>query len=158
MKWRNPYDEKENDKMDAATQIDFTGDPGMTLQAPAEEQDINVIMKRFGITDGSRLPYWNDPNAIFGDFSELPTDPVEAQEMLRQGQLAFLRLPADVRKHFESGAHLYNWLQDPNNREEAIKMGLLETPTVPRPEMVSTSTSSDKESLVPPSTPPKEDA
>lgn len=148
-KWRNPYDEKENLDYDEYTKVDFSNDPGLTMQAPAEEQDINVIMKRFGVTDGSRLPRWEDPNMIYGDFSEVPTDPVEAQEMLRQGDVAFMTLPADIRARFESGAKLYNWLTNEKNREEAITLGLLAKPT-PK-ETVSTSTSSDKEPLVPPS-------
>lgn len=159
IKWRNPYDEEENEYYDVLTQLDFTGDPGMTLQAPAEEQDINVIMKRFGVTDGGRLPYWQDPKAIYGDFSDMPADPVEAAEMLRQGDIRFQALPAQIRKQFDNGPELYNWLQDPRNQEEAIKLGLM-TKTPPTPatldtvaeqlgKMVSTSTSSDKEQLVP---------
>lgn len=142
IKWRNPYDQTENDYYDEITAIDCTGDPGMTVQAPAEDLDINVIMKRFGVKDGSVLPYWTDPKAIYGDFTQMPEDPVEAQELLRQGELAFMRLPADIRQNFRSGAHLAEWLNDDTNIPEAIKIGLLDA-------RVSTSTSSDKEPLVP---------
>lgn len=160
MKWRNPYNQDENELYDEITAIDFTGDPGMTLQAPAEEQDINIIMKRFGVKDGSKLPYWTDTKAVYGDFSELPADPVEAAEIFRQGQLQFATLPADIRRKFENGPELYNWLQDPRNGAEAVKLGLL-TPRPAQPatldtlasklddlKVVSTSTSSDKEPLV----------
>lgn len=159
LKWRNPYDEEENHQYGLLTSIDMHGDPGMTLQAPAEEQDINVIMKRFGITDGSALPRWHDPLALYGDFTNIPTDPVETAELLRQGEIEFAKLPAEVRRQFDSGAHLFNWIQDPNNQDEAIKLGLM-TKTPPAAaslddvqaslqQLVSSSTSSDKEPLVP---------
>lgn len=128
MKWRNAYDEEENKYYDNLVVIDCKkeGDEGMTLQAPTEEQDINVIMKRFGVKDGSILPRWHDPNAMYGDFTGLPADPVEAAEYLRQGEVAFASLPADIRVRFQTGAKLYNWLQDDNNLPEAIKLGILE--------------------------------
>lgn len=165
MKWRNPYDEDENEYIALLTNIDCTGDPGMTMQAPAEEQDINVIMKRFGIKDGSRVPYWTDPNAIYGDFSEMPLDPVEAAEILRRGEVEFMTLPANIRKNFDSGAELYNWMQDPKNTKEAVTLGLLEQRqpdpasldtiaaalnkmTPGQGPVVSSSTSSDKGTLV----------
>lgn len=114
--------------------MDYTNDPGMTQQAPAEEQDINVIMKRFGVKDGSVLPRWEDPKAIYGDYSEMPSDRVEAQEYLRQGEVAFATLPADIRVRFQSGAKLHNWLYDPNNFDEAVKIGLLtQRPATPAP-------------------------
>jgi hypothetical protein len=154
IQWRNPYDADENAYFDEITQIDFTGDPGMTMQAPAEEQDINIIMKRFGVKDGSRLPYWQDANAMYGDFSNIPHDPVEVAETIRLGNNAFAALPADIRRNFESGGHLYNWLQDPKNKDKATDLGLLarpipKTPAAPAAPLVSTSTSSDKEPLVP---------
>lgn len=150
IKWRNPYDEKENREYDLLSAIDCTGDPGMTLQAPTEEQDINVIMARFGVKDGSVLPRWQDEKALYGDFSEMPDNPVEAAELLRRGEVAFATLPANIRTKFESGARMFNWMQDPANREEAFTLGILERPKTPTPAApVSSSTSSDKEPLVP---------
>lgn len=146
LKWRNPYDEEENKRYDDLTAIHFTEDDGKTLQAPAEEQDINVIMKRFGVKDGSVLPYWTDPQMIFGDFTSMPTDPVEAAEMIRQGNIAFMQLPANIRSRFQSGPELFNWLKQRANEDEAIKLGLL-TPAK-QAEPVSTNTSSVKEPLV----------
>lgn len=146
--YRSSNDPIENAYYDESTGIDYTGDPGKTLQAPAEEQDINVIMKRFGITDGSILPRWHDPHAIYGDFSDMPADPVEAHELLRLGEITFMTLPADIRQRFGTGAQLHNWLMDDKNTDEAIKLGLLAknpTPPLPKVEVVSSSTSSDKE-------------
>lgn len=151
IKWRLPYDDAENQYYDELTSIDFTGDPGLTLQAPADEQDLNIIMARFGVTDGSKLPYWQDQNAIYGDFSEMPSDPVEAAEILRLGEVAFMTLPAKIRRNFDSGAHLHNWLTDPKNTAEAIQLGLMQEYKQPatidtlQSTLVSMRTSSDKE-------------
>lgn len=157
-KWRNPYDEATERPIINREAIDFTGDPGMTLQAPQEDTDLNVIMARFGLKDGSRIPRWQSPEAIYADFTDIPDNPVELAEALRQGELAFAQLPAQIRRQFDSGAQLYQWLHDPTNVPEAIKLGLLEntSPQVTLADvnttlkgMVSTSTSSDKEKLVP---------
>lgn len=126
-KWRDPYDEEENLEYDILTSKDTSdGGPSMTLQAPAEEQDINVIMKRFGVKDGSKLPRWEDAQQMYGDFSQIPTDPVEAAEYLRQGQLQFAMLPAEIRRKFDSPEHMFNWLTQTSNHTEAIELGLLE--------------------------------
>jgi len=143
IKWRNPYDTVENAEYDIITSLDCSNDPGMTQQAPAEEQDINVIMRRFGIKDGSVRPFWTAPAEMYNDVSDVPNDPVEAQEYLRQGQLAFMRLPAEIRQRFDTGADFYRWMSDDRNLEEARSMGLL-----------SSNTSSGQETLL--VTPPEE--
>lgn len=162
IKWRNPYDTAENATWDdnTSTRID---DPSMTEQAPADEQDINVIMKRFGVKDGSRLPYWQDPQALFGDFTNMPGDAVEAAELLRVANTEYLKLPADVRRRFDSAEQMMTWLADADNQDEGVKLGLLEHRPKPaatldslQEALVSISTSRDKEPLVPaPKTPEK---
>lgn len=162
IQWRNPYDETENALWDKNTEIIITDD-SMTQQAPAEEQDINVIMKRFGVKDGSRLPFWTDPTAMYGDFSEIPGDPIEAAELLRNANLEFMKLPAEVRRRFDGAEHMMSWLQEPDNVDDAIKLGLLEVQPKPRATldtlqeaMVSLNTSRDKEPLVKTTETPKE--
>lgn len=129
-------------QMSDSSAIDCSNDPGVTQQAPAEETDINVIIKRFGITDGSQLPYWPDSRAIYGDISGYPDDPTELANMMRSAELNFLRLPADVRERFSSPDRLIKFLDDPKNEKEAIEMGLLKDNTT---SVVSSSTSSVKE-------------
>lgn len=153
IKWRLAYDADENERIDKATMID-TGPVSLTLQAPAEEQDINVIMRRFGVRDGSKVPQWTDPNAMYGDYSEVPADPVEAAEYIRRGRVAFAALPAEVRRQFDSAEHMHNWLRDPKNAHEAIRLGILHKSAAPAAtldtvaghleKLVSSSTSSDE--------------
>lgn len=105
--------------------IDFTGDPGMTLQAPAEEANINVIMKRFGVTNGSVLPHWGPGEGIYDDISEFPDDPTELANILREGELRFIMLPSDIRDRFQTPAKLWDWINDAKNHEQAVELGLL---------------------------------
>ena len=150
MKFRPRYDEGDREAHDAITKIEDFG-PGRTLQEPAEDADINVLMARMGVKDGSQLPYFDNPRALYGDFSEMPTDPVELADILHQGELAFMRIPASVRQRYRTPEELFAWMEDSSNYDEAVKLGLL----APRPPkttpVVSSSTSSDKEPLVPPS-------
>lgn len=155
---RNNRDDQETHS--DADAIDFTGDPGLTIQEPKEDSDINVLMKRMGVTDGSKLPRFENPMAIYGDFTELPDDPTEMANMMREGNLAFMRLPAELRKRYETPEKLFEFMNDDSNYEEAVKLGLLQKRPAPKPDkidkliekmdtFVSSSTSSDKEPLVP---------
>lgn len=147
-------DAEDRDYYSQVTAIDFTDDPGRTIQEPTEDADINVLMKRMGVKDGSALPYFENPRGLYGDFTDMPEDPVELAEMLRQGNLAFMRIPAAVRQRYATPEELFDWMADNDNYDEAVKLGLLEPKKTPP---VSSSTSSVKEPLVPSTkTPPKE--
>lgn len=145
---RPRHNHKDEADYEDRTALDCTGDPGMTLQEPAEDADINVLMKRMGVKDGSALPYFANPRALYGDLSEMPDDPVELAEIMRQGELAFMRIPASVRQRYRNPEELFAWMNDDSNYEEAVKLGLLERKETHE---VSPSTSSVKETLVPPS-------
>lgn len=134
IQWRHQWDADADEDADANTLIDFTGDPGMTIQGPTEEADINVIIKRFGIQDGSQLPYWNNAQGIYGDISEFPQDPTEIANIMRDADLRFKLLPADVRQRFPSPEALFDFIADPENKAEARKLGLFKPEEVPKPE------------------------
>lgn len=132
MKWRKQWDDIGNADAEAETLLIIT-DPGMTLQAPAEEADINVIIKRFGITDGSApLPYWSSQAGLYGDISEFPQDPTEIANIMRDAELRFMALPGDVRQRFTTPQDLFEFLGDEKNADEARKLGLLK-PIEPKP-------------------------
>jgi len=96
----------------------------------AEECDINTIVKRFGITgdlpNGVAMP-------LSGDFSGV-TDFQTAMQLIRQAQESFYELPAEVRARFGNNpAEVIAFLDNPANRDEAIKLGLVAKPVeVPR--------------------------
>jgi len=96
----------------------------------AEECDINTIVKRFGLTgelpNGVAMP-------VSGDFSGV-TDFHSAMNIVRQAQEAFMELPGDIRERFANDpSKVMAFLENPENRDEAIKLGLVAKPAeVPR--------------------------
>lgn len=113
----------------------FDPDEGRTQQQFAEECDINTIVKRFGLT--GQLPT-NLAMPLSGDFAEA-TDFHSAMNLVAQAQAEFMQLPAEVRARFKNdpGA-VVEFLDDPANRDEAIKLGLVAAPPeVPREDVKS---------------------
>lgn len=148
MKYYSSNDEEHLQNMLDATAIDFSHDPGMTRQEPAEDADINVLMKRMGLDDGGRLPYFNNPDAMWGvDLSSIENDPVLIHNAMLHAQEIFMTIAADVRQKFTGPADMYQYLADPANREEATKLGLLKFNDTTS--AVSSSTGSVKEPPVP---------
>lgn len=96
----------------------------------AEECDINTIVKRFGLTgelpNGVAMP-------VSGDFTGV-TDFHTAMNLVRQAQEAFMELPGDIRERFANDpSKVMAFLENPENRDEAIKLGLVAKPEeVPR--------------------------
>lgn len=97
-------------------------DPSLTVQADAEETDINVLLKRFGVT-GEMPQRVEIP--LQEDFLRTLTYH-EALNEIRAAEEAFMEYPADIRARFNHDAGLMvAWASDPKNREEAEGMGLV---------------------------------
>ena len=68
---------------------------------------------------------------IYADISEVPS----YQELQNNAIVAknkFMSLPAHLRRRFGNDPdELLAFLQDPNNKEEAIRLGLIEKPPTP---------------------------
>ena len=70
---------------------------------------------------GSRTP-------LFGDFSEV-ADFTSAQTLIAQANAEFEQLPSDVREKFGNNvSDLMDFLDDENNIDEAIALGLAPKP------------------------------
>lgn len=103
-------------------------DSSETSQEFKDECDINIIMRRYAATGA--LPALN-MQARYGDFSEVP-DYQDALQTVLQAQEDFAQLPAALRDRFNHDpGRLLAFLQDANNRDEAIKLGLITSPPVP---------------------------
>lgn len=114
-------------------------DESLALQSEKDDADINVIVKRFGLTgqlpDDLRMP-------VSGDFTQVP-DFHTAMNLVRQTQEEFLKVPAEVRAEFGNDPQAFMaFFEKEENRERAQKLGLLKPPVVPPPpvrvEMVNT--------------------
>lgn len=103
-------------------------DVGYTQQEFAAESDINEIVRRFGLT-GQLPDVWNAPQS--GDFVDA-VDFTTAMQAVRKAEEAFEDLPADLRKRFgHDPQELMNFLENGDNRAEAMKLGLIKVPEAP---------------------------
>jgi len=107
---------------------DCSESPSLTKQSMKDECDINLMMARYqatGVMPSGMLP--GQREAAFGDFSE-GFDYMEAQSRILKAQEAFQSLPSRVRERFGDPSEIIEFLADPGNLEEAIKLGLVEKP------------------------------
>lgn len=105
-------------------------DFGMTQQEFAKDADINEIVRRFGLT-GHLPDVVNVP--LSGDFTGI-SDYHSAVLAVRKAEEDFMELPAEMRARFDNDPQkLMNFLDNGENRDEAIKLGLVSKPVaVPR--------------------------
>lgn len=129
---RNPY----NYDLEAASKESSQPADGesMTIQSQRDDADLNVLMKRFGVT--GKMP--DDVRPVFyGDFDEV-FDFRTAQNAIRAASESFMQMPADLRMRFSNDPQ--NFLEfcsatddgkTLKNLDEMRKLGL----AVPAPEV-----------------------
>lgn len=121
--WRHQYDDDRDEYERLGTDV-LCRDESLTQQHFAQDADINVLVRRFGITDGAVPPAVMDPR-YFGDFSDA-VDFRTALDRTRDAVERFDALPAELRKRFGNDpVSLYEFVCDQNNAEEAVSLGLL---------------------------------
>lgn len=113
------------------TPFETTG-PTRTKQAFKAECDVNTIMRRFQET--GVMDHVNRYPAGYGDLTNVPSFH-EAQNKVARANEMFASIPAAIRKRFgnDPGAYL-EFVTDPRNQDELIKMGLarrIEQPEAP---------------------------
>lgn len=102
--------------------------PSLTKQSFRDETDINLIVKRFMVTGElpppKRMPSFGDFEGTF-DFQTSLNAVTEARE-------AFYSMPAEVRARFNNNPQLLmEFLDDGRNKDEAIRLGLVDAPVEP---------------------------
>lgn len=96
--------------------------PSRTLQSQKAETDINVLVRRFGIT-GQIMGVQRPP--LEGDFADSVTDFQSAMDMLRAAQESFDAMSSETRARFANDpARFVAFCSDPANLPEMRKMGL----------------------------------
>lgn len=99
--------------------------PSMVQQSDKESADINNIIKTY--CECGVCPSCNVKQPLSDDLAAMSS--VDFTTMMQQMAAInneFNELPAEVRKKFgHNPANMLEFVQDPNNREEAEKLGLI---------------------------------
>jgi phage internal scaffolding protein len=99
------------------------GSESRTKQSFRTECNINKIMEKHQRT--GLINHLSTKSPLYGDFSEM-NDYHTSYNRVLDAQKEFLTLPSRLRKRFDNDAgKLMNFLHDPKNLDEAIKLGLL---------------------------------
>lgn len=115
---RNKFSEKPDPKP-------VIYDACMTVQDTKMENDINIIMDK--ARDGRHIGI-SEKRVSYGDFSS-NMSLQECFDVVEKAKTEFSELPADVRKRFgHNPALLLEFLNNEDNREEAMELGLIEKP------------------------------
>lgn len=98
----------------------------LTKQSFAKAADINEIVRRFGLT--GQLPVASQRVPLNGDFCNAP-DFQSSMNLLIAARERFDALPAKVRARFgQDPGQMIAFLENDANRDEAMKLGLIERP------------------------------
>lgn len=109
-------------------------EPSMTKQSFREETDINILASKYIRKDVEYTPLQiaqqiaavTQKPLTYGDVSNA-TNLNDAMNVIADIQDAFDVLPAIIRQRFDNDPlSLVGFLEDPANRAEAVKLGLME--------------------------------
>lgn len=87
-----------------------------------ETTDMSYILHQLALGNTAVL---NQKQMMYGDFTDVPESLAEAQQMLIDGEVAFYKLPLDVRQQFDN--NFRNWLFTSGQPEWIKKMEKLIT-------------------------------
>lgn len=141
MKYRGQNDAEAAEEAGNETMVDV-GPETLTQQQFADDADINIIVHRFGVANEIMPEPVTDP-AYYGDTSDT-NDLGELLRRVNDARERFAELPSKLRNRFSnSPAELWTWLQESDNHEEAVRIGLLKRIKEEKP------TEKDKETPTP---------
>lgn len=125
----NGYD---SDGASDAARFVPTGE-SLTIQSQRDEADINVLVRRFGLT--GQLPVREMPEALVGHVERF--DMMEAQNLLVSARESFQSLDATVRERFGNDPMKFvQFCGDKDNLAELRKLGLAKPEVVVPPEVI----------------------
>lgn len=112
----------------------------LAKQSFKEECDINTIVRMFGVT--GKVPVTAiEPS--YGDFSGV-NDYHSAMNKIKEAEVSFMALPAKLRQKFDHDPNaLLNFLENEQNRDEAIQLGLIDGQPVAEPIVSAVETPKD---------------
>lgn len=112
--------------MGKGPRVDCSGDTPITQQSEAAECDINLIVER--AKRGADLSHLMRSPGQYMDLVGMP-DLREAMNLVTHAQTLFMALDARIRDRFANDpARMIDFLKNPDNRDEAIALGLVVAP------------------------------
>lgn len=127
MKFRSPFAYDVKAASDEAATVPVG--ESLTVQSHSEDADINVIVKRFGLT--GTMPV-NHRVPEYGDYSQVGSY-ADALAVVRAADSHFMEMPAEVRSRFQNSPQIFlDFCNDPANMQEMVKLGLAVAREVPR--------------------------
>lgn len=129
---RTPYNYDKNAASDESGLA--CEEPSLAQQHFKDECDINNILRQFNIT--GLLPQ-SPLSPRYGDFSGI-TDYHSALNAVIAAEDQFMALPAEIRARFQNDPEaLINFLSDDANKDEAIKLGLVDQKLIENEEKIT---------------------
>lgn len=120
MKIRTPFNYNTDRASDETAT--YNDEPSMAQQSFKDDQDINVMMDRFGVT-GQIQQVQNLPTS--GDFTKGVTDYQSAMNIMAQARQEFMRQPAELRARFNNDPQLFmRFMENKENLDEIVRLGL----------------------------------
>jgi phage internal scaffolding protein len=128
-------------------------DKSRTQQHFKDQCNINTIMKKY-IKTGMLPVFKNATSAgVYGDFSNIGTFQ-ECQNRIIELEHKFMQIPSEIRKRFDNDPQkMLDFIADPKNEEEAIKLKLLDKKPLPKLTEAEIKAINEKEAIKPPETP-----
>jgi len=109
----------------------YNNEPTKTQQSFRDETDINHIIDKFGVENVAQNPRQMPSSSDFYETFDYQT----AQNTIRQAHEAFMDQPAHIRAEFDNDPGKFiKFLEDPDNQDKAIKLGLATKRTEPQKE------------------------
>lgn len=125
------YDEDGNPK-GLRVSVDCSEDEIIVEQSHKEEVNINSIIKRHGIDLVTKVANLRSSEYQFDDVTG--NDFQEAMNIVIKAQDTFQNLPHQVRDKFDnSPAKFLDFVQNPDNNDKMVEMGLAHPPPPPPP-------------------------
>lgn len=105
-------------------------EPSKTDQSFKDEVNVNNIISKFNKT--GQISHLAKKQGMYADLSTIEDLHTSLTQVV-QAQEAFDSLPAELRRRFgNSPVEMVNFLQDPANDQEAVKLGLKQYQSIPQ--------------------------
>nr|QJB18940.1 MAG: internal scaffolding protein [Microvirus sp.] len=109
-------------------------EPSLAQQQFKDECDINNILRQFNVT--GLLPE-SPLSPRYGDFTGI-VDYHSALNAVMAAEDGFMSLPANIRDRFQNDpAQLIDFLSDEKNKQEAIKLGIVDAKLIENEEKIA---------------------